>query len=97
MGFGSDRKIRPKWTLTLGNMIDDYSTVSVHCTHCRRHRVLSRDALIALAEKVGRDYSLWNRRCRCRLKEGCTGWNKFNYMGHGCMRLMMDGERYYEI
>lgn len=93
MGSSKGLKIRPSWTLTLGSMIDDYALVSVHCDRCRGHRVLSREALIALAEKVGRAYSLWNRRCKCRLTSGCPGWNKFNYQGHGCMRIMMEERR----
>jgi hypothetical protein len=96
MGFGSDYKIRPSWTLTLGSMIDDYDTVQVWCEHCRRHRKLTREDLVALAEKVGRDYSLWNRRCQCRLTAGCTGWNRFSYR-HGCMRNMTDGKFLYRI
>jgi hypothetical protein len=35
--------------------------------------------LPALAELVGRDYSLIGRRCRCRVTPGCTHWNRFYY------------------
>lgn len=94
MGFGSDHKIRPAWTHTLGDMIDDYHGVQVTCDRCRYSRKLKVDDIAALAEKVGRDYSLWNRRCKCRLTPGCQGWNSFHYM-HGVYRRMRDGMRIY--
>jgi hypothetical protein len=28
-------------------------------------------------QSFGPDYSLWNRRSRCKLTKGCKGWNKF--------------------
>jgi len=31
----------------------------------------------------GRDYALLNRRCRCRLTEGCKGWYTFHYCRRG--------------
>lgn len=33
----------------------------------------------ALAARVGRDYSLIGRRCRCRITPGCPHWNRFYY------------------
>lgn len=34
----------------------------------------------ALAAKVGLDFTLDNRRCRCRLTPGCDGWNTFFHL-----------------
>lgn len=96
MGFRKGDMIRPTWTTTLGNMIDDYHGVAVGCGHCGSWQMLSVADLTALAERKGRDYSLWNRRCKCRLKPGCPGWNKFHFL-HGVYRLMMDGDRCYVI
>lgn len=67
----------PAWTETLGAMIDGGCKVRVICTKCRGHRDVD---LGALAEKVGRDYSLINRRSHCRMTPGCTGWNRFYYL-----------------
>ncbi len=44
------------------------------CTGCSAYREIDLPALMA---KVGPDYSLWNRRCRCRMTKGCKGWNRF--------------------
>lgn len=96
MGFGSDTKIRPRWTHTLGNMMDDYVGVQVYCDRCPRYKRFRVEDITALAEKKGRDYSLWNRRCKCRLTPGCTGWNKFHYL-HGVYRPMTDGMRLYAL
>lgn len=96
MGFGSDTKIRPSWTLTLGSMIDDYNGVQVTCNRCQKCKPLPREALVALAEIKGRDYSLWQRRCKCRLTPGCTGWNRFHYL-RGVYRIMIDGKRIYDL
>jgi hypothetical protein len=46
--------------------------------------------LAALAAKVGPTYSLWNRRTRCRLTEGCAGWNRFYSSGRGRLEPMRD-------
>ncbi|WP_420142022.1 hypothetical protein [Sphingomonas sp.] len=54
-------------------------TARVSCTECKRLREIDIPALI---EKVGPEYSLWNRRCRCRLKKDCPGWNRF-FIGPG--------------
>ncbi|NIJ07260.1 hypothetical protein FHS31_000856 [Sphingomonas vulcanisoli] len=59
---------------TLGQMVDNGFTAFARCRGCGKVKQIDLDALIA---KVGRDYSLWNRRCRCRLTEGCSGWNIF--------------------
>lgn len=46
----------------------------VACQKCGGQRKID---LTALIEKVGSDYCLKNRRCRCRLTKGCDGWNYF--------------------
>lgn len=74
------RRINKAWLQSLGAMIDADAKIQVQCKKCRRLKRFSRDDLIALAEKVGRDYSLINRRCRCRLTPGCDGWNRFSYL-----------------
>lgn len=79
----------PTWVQSLGAMTDGDARVAVGCPTCKGWRVLDREALIALAEKVGREYSLINRRCRCRLTPGCGGWNKFHYC-NGVFRPLFD-------
>lgn len=79
----------PTWVRTLGVMIDNGTVVQAYCAECRAYRRFTQEDLIALAEKVGRDYSLVNRRCRCRLTPGCRGWNKFQYL-LGVMRQLAD-------
>lgn len=82
--------IYPSYTKTLGAMIDEYHPVTVSCTKCGLSRLLTFDALQALADVKGRDYSLMNRRCRCKLKEGCDGWNRFFYSRHSAMCPLWD-------
>ena len=80
--------IIPKVYQTLGDTIDDHGPgvqIMVDCSQCGRAHNFTHDELVALAAKVGRDYSLIDRRCRCRLTEGCTGWNAFHYL-NGVMR-----------
>lgn len=57
-------------------MLDHGTQIRVGCTKCDKVHDLD---IAALAEKVGRDYSLINRRCRCRITPGCRGWNRFHY------------------
>lgn len=45
----------------------------------------------ALAEKVGPEFSLIDRRCRCRLTPGCDGWNRFDFKA-GVFRPMSTPE-----
>jgi hypothetical protein len=59
---------------TLAQMIAGGFQSFARCSLCKAHRQIDLDALMA---KVGPDYSLWNRRCRCKLTKGCRGWNKF--------------------
>jgi hypothetical protein len=55
-------------------MIEQGFESYARCTTCGGDKTVDLPALMA---KVGPDYSLWNRRCRCRLTEGCTGWVRF--------------------
>lgn len=60
--------------------------ISVSCDRCNAYRDVDIPALLA---KVGPNYSLINRRCRCKLTPGCNGWNRFRYL-HGVMRRLWD-------
>lgn len=77
----------PTWALTLGAIIDNSTSIQTVCTGCHQYRRFSAEEIVALAEKVGRDYSLVDRRCRCKLTPGCTGWNRFEYL-HGIYRRL---------
>lgn len=72
--------IRFSWLANLGAMIDERSAIQVSCTKCGIYHRFTTEELAALADKVGRNFSLWNRRCRCRLTPNCLGWNRFNYL-----------------
>ncbi|TDN82996.1 hypothetical protein EV664_105194 [Stakelama pacifica] len=54
--------------------------VRARCRSCEATRPID---VAALARRVGEDYSLLHRRCRCRLTPGCNGWNVFDY-STGC-------------
>jgi hypothetical protein len=56
---------------TLDKIIRNQREIQVWCEKCQACRILTQDELIALAAKVGPDYSLIDRRCRCRLTPGC--------------------------
>lgn len=75
----------------LGAMIDDDAEIQVSCDRCQECRDFTKDDLTALSEKVGRDFSLKNRRCRCRLHPVCDGWNMFFYR-RGVYRPLKDPE-----
>jgi hypothetical protein len=70
---------------TLGEMVDHGHTAYAYCSTCNTYRDIDLPALI---EKVGREYSLWNRRSRCRT-EGCAGWMHYK-CGPGHPHLMAD-------
>lgn len=58
-------------------MLDHGAEVRALCTkHCG-YRDLD---IAALVEKLGRDYSLIDRRCLCRITPGCEGVNRFYYL-----------------
>jgi hypothetical protein len=71
---------------TLGKMIDQGHTAFAECRTCHKQQEIDIAALIA---KVGRDYSLWNRRQRCKLTDGCPGQVVF-LCGPGWPHLMAD-------
>src|SRR3546814_4744960 len=52
---------------TLGDMLRTGVRANVACTVCKCERAINLQNLI---DKVGPDYSLYNRRCRCRLLPG---------------------------
>lgn len=64
-------------------------TVQVSCDTCGEWRPVDLDALIA---KEGPDFSLINRRARCKLTAGCKGWNRFHFQG-GVMRPLWTEKR----
>lgn len=66
----------PLWTRTLGSMLNGGCAVRALCDRCKGSRDVDLDALAA---RVGLEYSLIDRRCRCRLTAGCRGWNRFYY------------------
>lgn len=58
-------------------MVRENAEVAAVCDRCKGRQQIDLPALLA---KVGPDYSLINRRCRCRITPGCTGWNTFRYL-----------------
>lgn len=73
---------------TLDKIIRNEREIQVWCEKCRALHVFTQAELIALAEKVGPEFSLIDRRCRCRLTPGCSGWNRFDFKC-GVFRPMM--------
>lgn len=67
-------------------MVTEQAEVDVLCDKCKARQHVDLPALLA---KVGPTYSLINRRCRCRLTPGCTGWNTFSYL-RGVHRRLYD-------
>jgi hypothetical protein len=67
----------PIWTRTLGDMLNGGCKVRVICEECHEWKQVDIDALAA---RVGLEYSLIDRRSRCRLTLGCGGWNKFYFL-----------------
>jgi hypothetical protein len=64
------------WLRTLGAMVERGAEIRVWCDTCDVCRHLDLPAFMAV---TGPDYSLINRRCRCRMTTGCHGWNRFFY------------------
>ncbi len=67
-------RVFPLWARTLGAMIDEGCKVRAICDRCHEWKDVD---ITALAARVGPEYSLINRRCPCRLRQGCAGWNRF--------------------
>lgn len=59
--------------MTLGNYLKTTIPVEVRCNTCDFIQPVD---IVALAEKVGMEYQLWDRRSRCK-QPGCQGWNRF--------------------
>lgn len=59
---------------TLATMIEHGFTSHARCPTCEQTQDVD---LLALMAKMGPDYSLWNRRSRCRFTPGCAGWISF--------------------
>ena len=74
--------IFPSWVQSLDAGIAEGAKFRVMCTGCSSCKDVD---LVALRERVGGAYSLIDRRCRCRLTQGCSGWNRFYYL-QGCYR-----------
>jgi hypothetical protein len=71
----------PAWAQTLGAMLDKGAKVRAWCSGCGRCTDVDIAALTAIK---GRDYSLIDRRSRCKMT-GCKGWVRFHY-SHGVFR-----------
>lgn len=70
----------------IGSLHRSNTEVEARCDVCEMIQRIDLEALIA---KAGPAYSLWDRRCRCRLTEGCEGWNRFFFL-RGVFRPMWD-------
>lgn len=87
--MGKNAPLIPAWTKTLDGLIEQGVKVTVSCTQCSGKDFVNLELLRA---RVGSgSYSLWNRRCRCRLTKGCEGWNRFRYI-NGMAWAMWDDE-----
>lgn len=75
-----DRHLADPHIRTIRSMIDAGYTVTIRCTGCHHHVHLD---LYALEGRTNPDYSLINRRCRCRITSNCDGWNRFYYNAPG--------------
>ena len=75
--------IYPSWTKSIGSMLEVTDerghNVEAWCDRCRECTILKRPELERIAAAKGMTYSLFNRRTRCRMTEGCTGWVTFRY------------------
>ena len=86
-GMGKRTPIRPAYTANLATMIAADVPCRAICDTCKGWRDLD---LVALAEKIGADATLWGKRTRCRLTAGCAGVNRFYYGGSGRFSPMRD-------
>jgi hypothetical protein len=65
----------PAWVQTLGAMVDEGARIRAWCSGCGRCTDMDIAALTAIK---GRDYSLIDRRSRCKMPT-CKGWVRFHY------------------
>lgn len=88
--------IIPSWTRSIATMLEVTDqpghNVEAWCDRCRICRHLKRRELERIAKAKGPDYSLFNRRTRCRMTEGCTGWVTFRYQ-RGCWAYALYDEQ----
>lgn len=86
----------PPWASDIRSMLTAYEDrrcrIRVRCLLCRASRDLNYRDLERIADAKGLSYSLYNRRTRCRLTTGCTGWNVFGY-STGCWVYHLYDER----
>lgn len=96
--MGAARRITihsfPTWVRTLDLSLE-FGDVQIQgwCSTCGGVKAVDFEKLRAIK---GGNYSLINRRTRCKLTPGCTGWVRFHYL-HGVFRPLWDddtGERW---
>jgi len=75
------------WVIKFGVGGDIQAT----CWTCKGLHRFTMAEIVALAEKVGEDFSFYNRRCRCRLTPGCEGWNQFYFLPFPAVRGFREG------
>jgi hypothetical protein len=75
--MGKTAPLTPLWVRSIDAMIAADIGARVMCDGCSAYQDLD---LVELRAKVGGSYSLFNRRCRCRLTPDCKGWNRFYYL-----------------
>lgn len=74
--------------MTLGNYLRTTIPIEVRCNKCELNQPVD---IAALAEKMGLDYRLWDRRSRCK-QPGCDGWNRF-FSARGAVFLPLWSDR----
>lgn len=91
--MGTGRRITkwsfPTWVQTLDLSIA-FGNVQIKgwCSKCGKVKPVD---FVKLREIKGGDFSLINKRTRCKLTEGCSGWVKFHYK-HGIFRPLWDDD-----
>jgi hypothetical protein len=85
--MGKNAPSYPGWVADIRSMLEVVGErghiARARCRECGKVQDLDRDALNRIAKAKGLAYSLINKRTRCRLTTGCTGWNIFAYQ-RGC-------------
>lgn len=80
----------------LSELINHSWRLSVYCAgegSCGKDRQLRSGDLSRIAAAKGMDYTLYNRRTRCRLTAGCPGWNYFLFDHVTYKMAMFDPEQ----
>ncbi len=85
--MGKTAPVIPSWVKSLDALIAQGVGVRVMCDGCQGWQDID---LAALRAQKGGDYSLFNRRCRCRITPGCKGWNRFYYINGMCWAMWDD-------